>query len=647
MQKYVFGLDLHPVNICLKKFKHKIDVYSPDLYTLTNQLQDYKSINAVIDSIYIYYPKAALILGDLGCFPAQSYRFLQKDCLIYNDCWNGIIKDSDGFIVSKADEIFGFYYLKILFYKGEKVGCIVVKVNTNELLRNVTENISSDMNYHAYGILYNEKLINYTGSSELVDIIDLNPASVKNRSTDVLALTSSVSPRLQYVSLYSYVDIFSPLYILLGICVLSFFAICFAALYLSYFISLRNLKPLNLLSKQVGIDPFLEQDTIKAISTKIDDLINQKDIQIAKLQLQQDILNGLFLADMIETPCITETDAFLKSRQYDIIFELPFFTVCVITNVKEDNPELKKDLISFFREHQFEAIVSYKADTYIILLNIQEFSTPYFFCEIMQQVGSVFFEKACPSIGIGLCYDKLIDIPKSYTEAVWAATEQKQSVGDTVFCYNKFDVVDDYGYNDFRDALYKHDYLSAASFISEIFDNPHLAGCPHSKMEYVFEPVKRILLDCLSTADKNKFFDIKKTFSFDTPADLKNRCLRLIQILRKNEPSGTRLAEKAKRIIERDFKDPMFGTYRIAEELKISNSYLSTVFKNIYNIGTVQYITQLRIETAKRLIMTTESDIKEIAAAVGFSSDISFIRVFKKYESITPGKLRKNKEKLF
>ena len=34
-------------------------------------------------------------------------------------------------------------------------------------------------------------------------------------------------------------------------------------------------------------------------------------------------------------------------------------------------------------------------------------------------------------------------------------------------------------------------------------------------------------------------------------------------------------------------------------------------------------------------------DIKAVAAASGFSSDISFIRVFKKYEATTPGTFRK------
>jgi AraC-like DNA-binding protein len=41
-------------------------------------------------------------------------------------------------------------------------------------------------------------------------------------------------------------------------------------------------------------------------------------------------------------------------------------------------------------------------------------------------------------------------------------------------------------------------------------------------------------------------------------------------------------------------------------------------------------------------LLTTDKSVKEVALSSGFSSDISFIRVFKKIEDLTPGKLRKN-----
>ena len=49
----------------------------------------------------------------------------------------------------------------------------------------------------------------------------------------------------------------------------------------------------------------------------------------------------------------------------------------------------------------------------------------------------------------------------------------------------------------------------------------------------------------------------------------------------------------------------------------------------------------LRVDQAKSLILNTDMNIKDIAQTVGFSSDINFIRVFKKLENRTPTTLRR------
>ena len=45
------------------------------------------------------------------------------------------------------------------------------------------------------------------------------------------------------------------------------------------------------------------------------------------------------------------------------------------------------------------------------------------------------------------------------------------------------------------------------------------------------------------------------------------------------------------------------GLYLVSEQLNVSNSYLSTAFKNAYGVSLVQYLTRLRVEHAKKLIL--------------------------------------------
>ena len=49
-----------------------------------------------------------------------------------------------------------------------------------------------------------------------------------------------------------------------------------------------------------------------------------------------------------------------------------------------------------------------------------------------------------------------------------------------------------------------------------------------------------------------------------------------------------------------------------------------------------------RIEAAKELMLAGDGNLKEIAAKVGFTSDMNFIRVFKKFETVMPGVYRKD-----
>jgi YesN/AraC family two-component response regulator len=58
-------------------------------------------------------------------------------------------------------------------------------------------------------------------------------------------------------------------------------------------------------------------------------------------------------------------------------------------------------------------------------------------------------------------------------------------------------------------------------------------------------------------------------------------------------------------------------------------------------IGPLEYLQLLRIEKAKKLLMDNSKSLKEIMEKVGFVNEVSLIRVFKKYEGITPGLYRK------
>ena len=83
----------------------------------------------------------------------------------------------------------------------------------------------------------------------------------------------------------------------------------------------------------------------------------------------------------------------------------------------------------------------------------------------------------------------------------------------------------------------------------------------------------------------------------------------------------------------------------IAERMGCSAKYLSRVFKEHTGLNLAGYISLFRINKAKELLEQTDWTVQEIAGKVGIYSRTTFIRLFKKYEGITPNAYRDLKRK--
>lgn len=86
------------------------------------------------------------------------------------------------------------------------------------------------------------------------------------------------------------------------------------------------------------------------------------------------------------------------------------------------------------------------------------------------------------------------------------------------------------------------------------------------------------------------------------------------------------------------------GIADIADYIGLSYSHVRKIFKDKTGKNIVDYINSLRINEAKKLLINTDLCIKDLAPLVGYNSDQTFSRIFKKLEGVTPGEYRaKNK----
>lgn len=105
-----------------------------------------------------------------------------------------------------------------------------------------------------------------------------------------------------------------------------------------------------------------------------------------------------------------------------------------------------------------------------------------------------------------------------------------------------------------------------------------------------------------------------------------------------NEPYN-----KILRDIERYIDDNIhegLTLYSVADAVGMNPSYLSRFYKKMTGKKFSDYLSQKKIEEAKRLLRNSNMSIQEIASTLGYSSSSNFIRFFKKEISLTPQEYR-------
>jgi len=100
------------------------------------------------------------------------------------------------------------------------------------------------------------------------------------------------------------------------------------------------------------------------------------------------------------------------------------------------------------------------------------------------------------------------------------------------------------------------------------------------------------------------------------------------------------LVQQVQKLVEEQYKNPDLSVALLAEQLGISASYLSKLFKEISNTNVSDYIHKFRIERAKELMSDSNLTLGTIAEECGYLSDINFNRVFKRIEGVPPGAWR-------
>ena len=89
-----------------------------------------------------------------------------------------------------------------------------------------------------------------------------------------------------------------------------------------------------------------------------------------------------------------------------------------------------------------------------------------------------------------------------------------------------------------------------------------------------------------------------------------------------------------------------FRVDKLYEIAKISSRYYEKLFYQKFGETPKEYILKLKIESAKELLLSEKTLIKDIALKLGYSDIYHFGKIFKKKTGYSPSQYRKNASKI-
>lgn len=106
----------------------------------------------------------------------------------------------------------------------------------------------------------------------------------------------------------------------------------------------------------------------------------------------------------------------------------------------------------------------------------------------------------------------------------------------------------------------------------------------------------------------------------------------------------SRLYQMTREYVEHNYTDSSLSVNDIADLFGVHPTYLSKMFKDMEGENLSQYISRVRLDHVKALLLEGNR-LEDVAVRCGYGSQRTFLRIFKQYTGLTPTQYRELEEK--
>lgn len=459
----------------------------------------------------------------------------------------------------------------------------------------------------------------------------------------------------------------------------------------AYFMAKRNYNPvkkiLETLVNRAGIAFNQDINEFDFINQSIELTVEQKESISEKLKNQYGILKSNYILKLLTGKISDGVSLEEAMTSYNIEFSSEYFAVMMflIEDIRgfiekagekdaEDGIKLARRVIANVAQELIEqsnkVFVVEVDEAVACIINFsnkeEHYGVEELECiavkvkEVLQNEFRIFFTGSISSI-----HETVYGISQAYHEAL-EALEYKLVVGTgNVISYHTIKEVqgesNSYEFTlamqqKFMNCIKAEDFDGARKIMDDVIDSSLLqVSIPIAMAKCLMFAIVNTMVNAvkeLSIVCDREFLEklnpVERLLKCKTVKDMKyemKSILRSVEeyIATSKEEVNNNLIPKLKQFIEKEYKDSNMNISTISNIFNMNPAYLSRYFKMQTGEGLLDYINRLRLEKAKQLLKKTNTNINEIAELVGYYNSNAFIRSFKKYEGITPGKYRELK----
>ncbi|MEA4888543.1 MAG: helix-turn-helix domain-containing protein [Clostridiaceae bacterium] len=667
-----------------------------DAALLSAQLRMLKSTSEVIGSIAIYFPESNLVISDSGRFSVRCfYRLYHADNdLSYQNYLASLAgKHTLEYIISddvpnsgKPEINLYFYHTIPLAGKGSASPLLLIRLDTTKIQSMIKTVISSNSEYFSILDDQNRPIV-YSGNQQLLqrvgdDILSGRTSEVRNIASGSLMISqvSSWFSGLHYVSISEKSTLLSTLndgknVLIAGISIIFIFGFL-----ISFYFSKKTERPIMAITKAVGDKegPSKKNTDVYAyLEDRVNRIMEEHTSLAKRLENQNLLLRNVFLIRLLKGDLDNADEYQRLCRQYDIdisrehhcVFILYVQNVAAAVEKTTTNFTGMGDTVSTLvaaAVHQlcgedYGAELVSVDGLYTVWLTLSDNEAPETLKErycrrLIEKIHDEYQMET--SVASGNVYDSFIQIPLSYAESVQALENLIADKEVRYITYGAVRLIETKSKNlaieqlaKFVNCLKLQDYGNAYNLIDDLFEvylPPHLTRELYLLHRNTLVSVLMHTVEQAGQAygrpDYCQCYQ-RLQAAAQRRESLKDQAGLVLQdIIAAKHQTETKDFSKhiasLRDYINQNYNNSDLGLYMLASHFNMNNSYLSKIFKNEFDIGVLDYINKVRIDKAKIMLAETDQSIIQIAQAVGYISDITFIRVFKRYEGTTPGRYR-------